>query len=93
MLKNLRNVFETRRKYNLKLHPDKCYFFYSEVTFLVHKCTDKGVFPDDGKFSVILNYPTPKNGDEAKRFVTFCNYYRRFIPNFADHSKAHNKVM
>lgn len=87
MLKNLRNVFETCRKYNLKLHPDKCTFFCNEVTFLGHKCTDKGILPDDGKFSVILNYPRPKNGDEAKRFVAFCNYYRRFIPNFANHSR------
>lgn len=75
MLHNLRDVF-------LKLYPDKCKFFAHEVTFLGHKCTIKGVLPDESKYEVIQNYPTPKNGDKAKR-LAFCNYYRRFIPNFA----------
>lgn len=87
MLKNLRDVFSICRKYNLKLHPDKCSFFSHEVTYLGHKCTDKGILPDDSKFNVVLNYPTPQNADQTKRFVAFCNYYRRFIPNFAEHSR------
>ena len=87
MLQNLKDVFTLCRQHNLKLHPDKCSFFRHEVTFLGHKCTDKGILPDDSKFSVIENYPTPTNGDEAKRFIAFCNYYRRFIPNFAESSR------
>jgi len=58
-----------------------------EVTFLGHKCTDKGVLPDDKKFDVIKNYPVPHDADSARRFVAFCNYYRRFIKNFADYSR------
>lgn len=92
MLRNLRDVFNTCRKYNLKLHPEKCSFFCNEVTFLGHKCTDKGILPDDNKFTAIKNYPTPKNGDEAKRFIAFCNYYRRFIPNFAEISRHITKL-
>lgn len=87
MINNLKSVFNLCRKHNLKLHPEKCSFFATQVTFLGHKCTDKGILPDDSKFSVIKNYPTPTNGDEAKRFVAFCNYYRRFIPNFAEYAR------
>lgn len=87
MMDNLEDVFKVCRKYNLKLHPEKCSFFSHEVTFLGHKCTDKGILPDDGKYTIIKNYPTPVNSDEAKRFVAFCNYYRRFIPNFAELSR------
>lgn len=86
MISNLKSIFEICRKTNLKLHPDKCTFFSSEVTFLGHKCTDKGILPDESKFEKILNYPKPSNADEAKRFVAFVNYYRRFIPNFALYS-------
>ena len=75
------------RKHNLKLHPEKCSFFMHEVTFLGHKCTDKGILPDDKKFDVILNYPVPHDSDSARRFIAFCNYYRRFIKNFADYSR------
>ena len=57
------------------------------MTFLGHKCTDKGVLPDDTKYEVIKNYPVPHDADSARRFVAFCNYYRRFIKNFADYSR------
>jgi len=87
MLKNLTDVFEKCRKYNLKLHPEKCSFFMHEVTSLGHKCTDKGILPDDKKYDVIMNYPVPHDADSARRFVAFCNYYRRFIKNFADYSR------
>lgn len=86
MISNLKEVFEICRKTNLKLNPEKCNFFNSEVTFLGHKCTDKGILPDDSKYEKITQYPTPTNADEARRFVAFVNYYRRFIPNFSYHS-------
>ena len=87
MLNNFISVFDVCRKHNLKLHPEKCSFFMHEVTFLGHKCTDKGILPDDKKFDVILNYPVPHDSDSARRFIAFCNYYRRFIKNFADYSR------
>lgn len=86
MVKNLTNVFETCRKYNLKLNPDKCEFFKREVTYLGHRCTDKGILPDESKYSIISNYPRPTDADSAKRFIAFCNYYRRFIKRFAHHA-------
>jgi len=87
MIKNLTDVFKLCRKHNLKLHPEKCSFFMHEVTFLGHRCTDKGILPDDKKFDVINNYPVPTDADSARRFVAFCNYYRRFIKNFAEYSR------
>lgn len=91
-LSNLKKVFQTCRKYNLKLNPEKCNFFRKEVTFLGHKITDKGILPDDSKHDAINKYPLPKSADEVKRFVAFCNYYRRFIPNFASVTQPLNKL-
>lgn len=82
-LSNLNQVFERLRYYNLKLNAQKCNFFGTEVTYLGHKITDQGILPDDSKFNAILNYPIPTNADEVRRFVAFCNYYRKFVPNFA----------
>lgn len=89
-LKNLQNVFDVCRKYNLKLNPEKCKFFNSEVTYLGHKCTDQGIFPDDSKIEAVKNYPVPTNKDQVKRFVAFMNYYRRFVSNFAALAKPLN---
>jgi len=63
-----------------------------EVTFLGHKGTDKGILPDDKKYDVIKNYPVPHNADSARIFVAFCNYYRRFVKNFADYSRHITKL-
>lgn len=53
------------------------------MTYLYHKITDKGILPDNIKYDVIRNYLVPENTDAIKRFLAFCNYYRRFVPNFA----------
>lgn len=49
-LKNLRKVFNCFRNRNLKLNPAKCCFFQTEVTFLGHKITDRGILPDTSKY-------------------------------------------
>lgn len=54
------------------------------MTYLGHKITDKGILPDDSKFEAVKNYPRPTNTDEVRRFVAFCNYYRKFVSKFAD---------
>lgn len=42
-----------------------------------HKCTDKGILPDDSKYSVIENYPTRKDASKAFMSPTLLQY-----PNF-----------
>lgn len=91
-LKNLAAVFDTCRKRNLKLNPEKCKFFKHEVTFLGHICSADGIRPDTSKFQSIISYPVPHDGDSAKRFVAVLNFYRKFIPNFAIISQPLNKL-
>ena len=68
-------------------------FFKPEVIFLGHKCTSKGLLPDDSKITTIKNFPIPKNKDAVKRFVAFANYYRRFIENFASLAAPLNYII
>lgn len=84
---NLESVFKILRERNLKLNPEKCKFFQEQVTFLGHKCTSKGILPDETKLKSINNYPKPHDKDSVKRFVAFANYYRKFIPSFAEIAK------
>lgn len=92
-LKNLTSVFQCLRAKNLKLNPDKCKFFQSEVTYLGHQISAEGIQPDPSKFEVIKQFPVPKNPDEVRRFVAFCNYYRRFVPNFAEIALPLNQLL
>lgn len=82
-INNLRSVFQMCRQHNLKLNPEKCDFFKSEVIFLGHCCTSDGLKPNPTKIATINNYPTPTNKDETTRFHAMANYYRRFIRNFS----------
>jgi hypothetical protein len=91
--KNLIKVFERLERYNLKLNPKKCAFMQPSVTYLGHVISDQGISPDPSKFEILLNYPVPENADEVRRFVAFCNYYRRFVPNFADLAQPLNSLL
>lgn len=90
---NLEKVFQNLRKHNLKLNPSKCIFFCADVTYLGHHISEQGIQPDKSKYSSILNYPEPKSSDDVRRFVAFCNYYRRFIPYFADIAAPLNALL
>jgi len=84
--KNLIKVFTRLRKVNLKLNPTKCEFLKKELLYLGNVITPEGISPDPEKIRVLKDYPVPQNADEVKRFVAFANYYRKFIPNFAEKS-------
>ena len=89
---NLINIMERLRKVNLKLNPQKCEFLKKEILYLGHVVSEKGVLPDPEKTYVLKNYPIPKTADEVKRFVAFCNYYRKFIKHFSDIALPLNKL-
>lgn len=91
--KNLLDVFERLRKVNLKLNMSKCEFLKKEMLYLGHVVSEKGVLPDPAKIESIRNYPIPTNVDEVRRFVAFCNYYRKYIKNFADLTLPLNKLL
>lgn len=92
-LANLEKVFFKLQQCNLKLNPAKCNFFCADVTYLGHHISAEGIQPDKSKFSAIANYPEPQNADEVRRFVAFCNYYRRFIPYFSDITNPLNALL
>lgn len=91
-LDNLRMVFTTCRKCNLKINPEKCEFFRPEVHFLGHVCTEFGIKPDSKKLEAIDKYPKPIDKESTRRFTAFANYYRRFIPNFAEITRPLNII-
>lgn len=85
--KQLKEVFERLRKYNLKLQPLKCEFLRKEVAYLGHIITDKGVKPDPKTTECVAKFPIPKNQKDVKSFLGLAGYYRRFIKNFSQLTK------
>lgn len=76
-------VFKRLKTNSLKLNPLKCEFLRKEVAFLGHTITHSGVKPNPDKINCVVNYPIPKNIKDIQAFLGLCNYYRKFIKDFA----------
>lgn len=61
----------------------KCEFYRKEIEFLGHVVSGKGLAPDQSKIRSVVKWPVPKNKTEVLSFLGLCNYYRRFVPDFA----------
>ena len=76
---------------HLAAKASKCEFHRPEVEFLGHVISGSGVKTDPKKISALKDWPTPSTVKEVQSFVGFCNYYRRFVKNFASIAKPlHN---
>lgn len=79
----LDRVLEKLQFANLTINLSKCQFFRSKLRYLGYIVDSQGLRTDPDKVEAILNYPTPKNRKEVKRFLGTASWYRRFIPNFS----------
>lgn len=79
----LNKVLDRCRDINLKLNKDKCKFGLKEITYLGHKITGDGIYPDDAHTSAIRNMPCPKNVKDLERFLGLVNYVGSFVPNLS----------
>jgi hypothetical protein len=82
-VKDLHNILSKLQQYNLKASLSKCQFFQSAVKFLGFKISSDGLRMETGKLSTILEWPLPSSLKQLRRFLGFCNFYRRFIPKFS----------
>ena len=85
--------FSRLKQYQLKIKPKKSFFFQTEVGFLGHVLSAKGISPNPEKVDKVQDWPIPKTSKEVHSFIGLASYYRRFIPNFAKWSKPLNVLI
>ena len=90
MLDQTELVFSRLKQYQLKIKPKKSFFFQTEVGFLGHVLSAKGISPNPEKVDKVQDWPIPKTSKEVHSFISLASYYCRFIPNFAKLSKPLN---
>ena len=76
-------VFGRIREHGLKLKPSKCDVFKSEINYLAHHVSQKGVLPLKKNLESIAQCPPPDTYTKVKSFVGLVGHYRHFIKGFA----------
>lgn len=80
---HVKEVCSRLRKSGLTLKASKCKFFQKSVEYLGHTLSGEGVIPKKSLVEAIVNAPSPDNREKLLSFAGLCEYYSKFIQNFA----------
>ena len=76
-------MFNCFREHNLKLKPTKYEFFQSEINYLAHHISKKGVWPSKENLKAVTEFAPPQTYTEIRAFLGLVRHYRWFIKVFA----------
>ena len=82
-IKHLDQIFAKLREANLKLKPDKCDFAAKELHYLGHIISKNGIRTNPKKTEAVSTFPVPKSQKDVRSFLGMCNYYRKFVKDYA----------
>lgn len=86
-IEHLRQVFALLAKDQWHIKLSKCNFARSEISYLGHVISERGVATDPAKIEAVVSWPTPTNVKELRNFLGFAGFYRRFVRHYAIVSK------
>ena len=92
-LKRLRTIFEQFHEHGLKLKPTKCDFFKSEITYLGHQVSAKGMKPSIGNLKAIAEMAPPTTATGIRQFLGATGFYHRFIKGYAKIAQPLNDLI
>ncbi|KAF7776531.1 hypothetical protein Agabi119p4_4924 [Agaricus bisporus var. burnettii] len=72
-------VLKILQKNDLFLKPEKCEFAKQRLEYLGAVITPATIEMDTAKLNGIKDWPIPKSTRDVRKFIGFCNFYRRFI--------------
>jgi hypothetical protein len=87
--RHLRLIMEKLREHKLYAKFSKCEFWLSEVAFLGHIVSKKGIVVDPSKVTAVIEWEPPKNAS----FLGLAGYYRRSIENFSKIAKPMTELL
>ena len=82
-LQGMHVLFNCLREHGLMLKPSKCDVFKSEINYLAHHVSRKGVHPSKKNLKSIVQCLPPDTYTKVKAFVGLVGHYQCFIKSFA----------
>src|SRR5881394_1003592 len=80
---HVRAVLKKLWENHLFVRPKKCRFRVTTVDYVGLIIDPTGISMEKGKVKDVLEWPKPKTIKQIQAFLGFCNFYRRFIPDFS----------
>ena len=80
---DVKTVIDILAKAKLKLNHEKSIWFAKQIELLGHFITNNSISMDPEKVRAINDRVPPKNVKQLQQFLGLCNYYRRFVRDFA----------
>ncbi|BHF81968.1 hypothetical protein SprV_0802510400 [Sparganum proliferum] len=77
-------VFDRFDMFGVVINPSKCALGVPSFEFLGHQVDSEGLRPLPSKVEAVCNFPPPTSKRQLQRFLGKVNFYRRFLPNYAD---------
>jgi hypothetical protein len=84
--RNVTTILQALLDNKLYLNPKKTKLFCSEIRFLGHRISAKGVEADEGKTNRVTNWPIPTCAKHVRSFLGLVRYLATFLPNLAQHT-------
>lgn len=91
-LQHLRLVLDRLGLAGLTVRPSKISLCKRAISFLGHIVSERGVEIDQERTRAIREFPPPRDKQGIARFIGMCNYFRKFVPQFAELAAPLNRL-
>ncbi|GAB0100137.1 uncharacterized protein DMENIID0001_161310 [Sergentomyia squamirostris] len=81
--RTLKLTLQTLEEAGVLLNAAKCVFRTSQIEFLGHIISNKGVQPTESKVEAIQGFRAPESKEEIRSFLGLVTYVGRYLPNLA----------
>jgi hypothetical protein len=80
-------VLHTLEKHGIKVKPSKCEWFKSEVEFLGHVVSSRGVSKTRNYIDKVNDFPKPETVRQLREFLGLINFQRKFLQHCSEIQK------
>ena len=91
--KTTKEVLKILQEHDLYLKSEKCQFAKQRLSYLRYIISSDQVQMDPIKLKGISNWPAPSTIKETRKFLGFCNFYRKFIKDYAKITSPINQLV
>ena len=91
--KTTKEVLKILQEHNLYPKPKKCQFAKQQLSYLGYIISPNQVQIDPIKLKGISDWSAPSTVKETRKFLEFCNFYRKFIKDYTKITSPINQLV